>query len=340
MTENPLSPQIRSSRSVREFRIDFLLEEEFACDLGFAKKFAARCGLLEDISAVLQVACSVSDRHGEADVVALLQAGCGDSASKRVALLIEDKITAEPQPDQAKRYRQRGEEGRGELWDDYRTVLVSPSTYIGEKDGFDCAIPLEELMDWLSASDPSRAEFRSRKLKEAIEKKNATGVQIVDQAVTALRANYYAYLLEFNQRHGTDFSIPIPKPVYRGELWFNISSKTLPPWAKMRHKARTSMKAATGLMELAFPDTSATQLMDGLSSRLESGMRIVANGTYGQHTAIEIEVPELWESAPFDEESAKLELALSAGERLWRWLQANAALVEPLVKSSKAVNAA
>jgi hypothetical protein len=59
-----------------------------------------------------------------------------------VALLIENKISAGAQPNQAARYRDRGNEGLGKIWDDFKTILIAPAAYSGEKAFFDVFVSL------------------------------------------------------------------------------------------------------------------------------------------------------------------------------------------------------
>jgi len=166
---------------VREIHVDFLLEEEFNVSPSFLEHFIKRArkdqgGPFSKES----VKRSVSDPFGEADLVVVYKQSEGDA--KRIAILIEDKIGAEFQPSQAERYRKRGELGKGREWDDYWTCLVAPESYIGEgsADGFDAEIGLEEINEWIAASEPARRAFKVEVIQEAIRKANWLGPQEVD----------------------------------------------------------------------------------------------------------------------------------------------------------------
>lgn len=186
---------LKSGRSIQEFWIDFLLEEEFSCCPRFAAAFAQACGLALDEAAPIEVTHSAVDEFGEADLVVRFTVVGSDA---RVALLIENKITAAFQPEQAARYRQRGQSGVDrEFWADYRTVLVAPDRYIQSGHGFDFAIALETLAEWIGRADPSRHSYKSARLLKAIEKKNATGIQVIDPVMTEFRAWYGQHLAEF-----------------------------------------------------------------------------------------------------------------------------------------------
>jgi hypothetical protein len=111
MTTRPQSqpPQLRTSKSMQEVRIDYLLEEELRCDLEFASRFLVECRPDLKLEKVEEVIHSLVDRFGEADLVARLRVTDPRRRSNiRLALLIEDKITTPLQSEQDERYRKRG----------------------------------------------------------------------------------------------------------------------------------------------------------------------------------------------------------------------------------------
>jgi len=113
-TSSPyVPPKLTSARSIQEFWIDFLLEEEFTVDPAFLTSFLSECGFEFADAEALQVVHSVSARDqygvGESDLIVVFTY-TGEGESVRGALLIEDKINAAFQPNQAERYRYRGEQ--------------------------------------------------------------------------------------------------------------------------------------------------------------------------------------------------------------------------------------
>src|ERR1039457_5576751 len=91
--------------AVRERQMDFILQEEFCIGITFLQEFLNLCGITQTAIEVCDVRASVRDQYsnessGESDVVVLYRAE-GDANSVRRALLIEDKIDAAFQPDQA-----------------------------------------------------------------------------------------------------------------------------------------------------------------------------------------------------------------------------------------------
>jgi hypothetical protein len=313
---NNLSTDVlRPSRSIQEFRIDFLLEEEFTVDLHFAQAFLTASGVLFSINSVGDVIHSVSDKHGEADLIVLINAERPNGDIVKVALLIEDKINAAFQPYQSDRYQQRGKDGVSVgKWDVFVTVLVAPSAYIRDPHGFDKAITLEQIKKWVCPNDFARRDFKVKKIDEAITKKNSTGVQIIDESMTAFRQSYYSYLQMFNVRRNTDFTMRTPGPTYYGDTWFQLKSDALPAWAEVRHMA------PNGTIEISFKDTELAKAA-ALSEILESDMNLIATGKYKQHVTIRLPVPPIANFDSFERDQPKIETALLTAERLWRFYQ-------------------
>lgn len=110
--------------STVERDIDLLLLELFHVSPETVRWLAGRL----DVSDAVAVSArhSVYRGNGETDVLLVVESG-----EKRIALMIEDKIGAVMQPDQAQRYHIRGHElvERGEA-DDYRTILCAPEGYL------------------------------------------------------------------------------------------------------------------------------------------------------------------------------------------------------------------
>jgi hypothetical protein len=322
--------ELRSARSIQEFWMDFLLEEEFSVTSDFTCNFLFACDPALKYRSTDRVAHSVSDKHGEADLVVLLSAIRNPDQSERLALLIEDKITAAFQPQQAERYRNRGNAGKNDgLWDSFLTILVAPQAYIPVGHGFDAAIPFERIKDWLCLSDPARRAFKLRRIDEAISKKNATGVQVVDAEMTAFRAAYYDYLHSFNAGHGTDFAMRPPKDTYYGDSWFEFKSNALPSWSEIRHMA------SAGNIELIFKDTEYER-STGIAELLEAGMELIRTGKYFQHVTIRLRAPKIAAFHDFDAMQKDVETTLIGAEQLLRLFRRHQARFEEILIPARA----
>lgn len=87
--------------------MDQVFIEAFATDPGFVKLFIKQTECSETPFDVVQVEHSkVDSNFGESDITVILDVG-----SKRLALLIENKIDAIAMPDQHDRYIKRGYKG-------------------------------------------------------------------------------------------------------------------------------------------------------------------------------------------------------------------------------------
>ncbi len=109
---------------MNERDIDLLLIEQLHVSPGFIDQFSTMLGLPG--AEVEKVQHSVYREHGETDVLVT-----ASHAGRRVAVMIEDKIGAQMQPDQCERYHLRGEAlcETGAV-DSYCTVLCAPASYI------------------------------------------------------------------------------------------------------------------------------------------------------------------------------------------------------------------
>ena len=292
--------------------MDFLLEEEFSVTPDFSRKFLGVCDKALEFEGLCSVSHSVGHTDGEIDLVVVLSVRRGPDQVERVALLVEDKITAGFQPNQAERYRRFGNHGKTTArWEDYYTVLVAPHAYLSAGHGFDQAISYEEIGTWVCPDDVKRREFKQRRIAEAIAKKNTTGVKIVDPVITAFHAAYYENMKRFNERHGTDLSMPPPKGVYSGETWFFLKSRSLPPESGFRHRA------TAGAIELIFRNTpyEQTSALEEIIGTSE-GVRRIYSGKYRQHVTLQMTVPKIFEFDDFEKVRANVDAALSGARAL------------------------
>ena len=162
---------------VRERDLDILLAAHLTASEAFrAFVLCHACGEACP-HALLSCRVSVATDTGETDLLLLVRleepAG-GEAGQRRLALMLENKINAAFQPEQAARYHQRGKKGiRVGGWDLYRTGLIAPAAYaavVSEGDGWDFRLTLEEIVVWARAAGGPHEAFLARVCGEAVAK--------------------------------------------------------------------------------------------------------------------------------------------------------------------------
>ncbi len=246
---------------VEERHLDFLLEEEFACNPEFLQFFIAEAMTGGGTAATFAIPhenwdCravrSVTTGKGETDVL-VIYTSVGHEQS-RVAILIENKIRAGFQKAQAERYRLRGKEGIGKQWDRFWTCLVSPKRYAPHNQDFDAKVSLESLQSYF-AGTARRAAFKAAVFRQAILLNAISGVRKVDPHMTEWRA---AYAAAAGARFGSEVRWEEARPACDQDKWFCFRSPLLPPGAVITHKA------GMGAVHLSLPQLSADKLQDAV----------------------------------------------------------------------------
>jgi hypothetical protein len=185
-TNDENSPLIDPAH-VRERDIDLLLLEELYASNDFQKYFLDllkrspnQWSLPENLR-FQSARRSIWDEYGQCD----LQIGLQDDEENRCWLLIENKIDAELQPNQAARYRKRCEEyKRIEPCSESRTVIAAPQEYLKKgNEGFDYGVSYEAIRDWFSRA----AELGQRR---------AYKIALLDAAISRMAAG-----IDFRKRY-------------------------------------------------------------------------------------------------------------------------------------------
>ncbi|MBK1623217.1 hypothetical protein [Afifella marina] len=304
-------------KSAQEVEIDHLLAEEFCCDLTFGERFLAECGLLAPGFHVVE-AIPEPSLGGEGFGDLLVK---GSAQSKQIALLIEDKITAQPGVRQAERYRRYAQRLRGGDWDAVYCILVAPAAYGGERDLYDCAIPLEAVAELIEAADPVRRAYRRKIIQRAIAKKNASGVQVPDPAMHSLRSQYLKFAEAFWANQSAGLTFPwLRRAYYDGDSWIEpIRHRMMPAGVWLRHRLWTSVHDPSGRVDLVFSPIEEKEKARLLQIRLQDGIA-EDYGSKKDGLQISLRVPEMRQSDGFNELIARE--AFDAMKRLLEWYEA------------------
>lgn len=264
---------LKCLRSISERDIDLLLVEELASSDAFCNWFVQRLGGSPLFMAIEGLWHSVCDPAlGETDVLFKYRG----QDNRTTAILIEDKISAPPQPEQAERYRKRGERGReaGD-WDEFYTCLIAPQLYLDaacEAGLYDATLAYEGLAEYfrVHAESDRRFAHKHRVVIDAIEQNRRGYCLQVDDNLTQFVAAY-AHLCR------TNFPQLQMEPVRdRGpeSTWVRFDSHVIPPGADLRHQLRA------GWVKLFF--RQQTDGIDAIQSRygaaLPAGFQISPAG--------------------------------------------------------------
>jgi hypothetical protein len=171
----PLQPSV-IGRRILEAEIDQLLARQLRANPVFAYFLFSRSFASEPLSVdVVKVKTNVHvDRrqisnnplaYGENDVEVIAEVTEKDGNKRRLALLIENKISAQLMEDQGLRYGVRGlDRAHAGDWADYRCMLVAPRDRISQlyptknysKAGWDVILDFEQLAEILYSANGSQ----------------------------------------------------------------------------------------------------------------------------------------------------------------------------------------
>ena len=215
--------------AVTERDIDMLILEEFIVSKEFSKWFYLENHFDTPLPDNAQAFHSITDAElGESDLVVLYENGH--------AILIENKIGAIAQRNQAKRYVQRGEKGipRG-FWSSYSTCIIAPKDYLestSDAQHYQSSISYESLRDWFGAQDTKRYEYRKFIFNEAIEQNRRGYTVIPDARVTAFWKDYW----EYSVQNYPDLNMKQPGKKPANASFINFFPESLPKTYQLVHK--------------------------------------------------------------------------------------------------------
>lgn len=174
--------------------IDLLLLEEFNVSALFAAWFYCRVfGRRNETPKCLGAWHSVTDsQFGESDLVVVY----GSSE----AILVENKIDAPAQPEQAARYRLRGQAGiNAGNWQSFSNCIIAPKRYLAQNSEarlYDVGLSYEEIRDWFEAEGLERSRYRANVFDEAIQQNRRGYTPVAHDQVTRFWSLYWEMATE------------------------------------------------------------------------------------------------------------------------------------------------
>jgi hypothetical protein len=302
---------IKCIQSVSERDIDLLIVEELESSTEFRDWLAARIYGEPVFKAKVGAWHSVSHPTlGESDILFLF----GSDAGSAAAILIENKIDATPQPEQGKRYRERGAQGQAEgQWNEYRTCVLAPQKYLKSakhNESYDVEVSYEEILAYFASRrtlDP-RFAHKALLLKEGIDQ-NRRGYQpTVHPGLTKFVEDYHNHCSATHP----DLRMETPKPRPALSTWITFRPKGLPKGAYIAHQL------TAGCMKLFLPGMAQhlEEMKKKYEPHLSKGIEIIATG---KSLALSVEVPVIEDprDQPFSKYVDAADVALKYAVRLW-----------------------
>jgi hypothetical protein len=292
---------------ISERDTDLMLLEEFVSSPAFSEFFVQRTGVCRKCR-LLDAARSVTSANGESDLEVMVESQDGE----RILLLVENKVNAGFQPNQASRYRERGQayvqNGKA---DSFFTVLVAPERYFpGDTKDFDARLNYEEIRDFIVGSQLSegRKRYKTALLTGAIEKSSSGYQMIADAAVSDFWLDYWRLSLEVAPELRLDR--PDNKPAGAGFVYFYQAG--LPKGAVLVHKL------PHGFFDLQFASMGSKlkEMHQAFDKRLQAGMTIEKAA---KSASIRLQVPALSTADPLERQRDAAIQGFEAGKRLLDW---------------------
>ena len=245
--------------------------------------------------------------NGETDVTVVYT----DVDGSRAAILIEDKIDAKFQKDQAMRCRVRGEVGvKNGDWTGFTTCLCAPKAYATPYfagPDWDRAVCLEEVVDMLKKCDDDYAAFLADAIGRAVNKYHNGGFVEVPAASAFWKRYGELCLAEFPD-------LPISRLAERQGVagpWPGFAAD------RLHHRVRLEHKPQFNCVDLTLKDYTYQQALERLSGRLPDGFAIKSTPP---SSAVRIEVPHIVATEPFDDQIEAVRGVFKAARRtllLW-----------------------
>ncbi len=244
-------------------------------------------------------------KYGECDVAALFQKN-----DEKILILIEDKIYAPEQHEQAKRYHKSGQF----LIDSkeitkYVTCLLSPKIYFKEdapmKD-YEFRISYEDFLAWFEGQDSSKRNyFKKLVIKNGIERARTGYVRLSDE----LTDNFYKYYETLCRDNFPELEYKKPKAVASGNSWIRFNPKIFPSNVTIIHKGRH------GYVDLQISEGN----FDNVKNLLSENMSLHSTG---KSISIRIIVPEILDINKIENPENyqdRIILVLTAVKELYEW---------------------
>lgn len=294
---------------VRERDIDLLLLEEFHVCQQFLFWFVNRAYKDESsISKLINACHSLTDSHlGESDIAILFS----NSNNEKCALLIENKIDAIPQPNQAKRYKERGLKGIKEgKWKTFKTCIVAPQSYLKKSNealDYDIKITYEKIAEWFKSNskEQTRRNYKAKMMEEGIEQNRRGYNAKPNEFVSELFLQYW----ELCSVNYPELGMKKPEKIPARSDWIYFKPLEFSKGIKIVHKM------AKGYLDLQISGGAGQikKIKRANKDNISSGMKVVPAG---KSVAIRVIVPRVNRFGKFEEQIDLIKECLVQAKKL------------------------
>jgi hypothetical protein len=307
------------SSTVRERDLDLLLLEEMYVSAPF------RLWIVEKLRLPLDAEYAggrhmVSAAFGESDIELDFATEAGIHR-----VLIENKIDARFQLDQAERYKKRADfyvREKQECCTHCQTVLFAPRAYATRRGSeFDGVLLYEELQDWYQQQGTSdgRARWKTALLDTAIKKHHAVGKKSSGKPIDErLSKFWFAYWTMASQNFP---ELGMLEPFDKVGGFNHLFPTSLLQGVGLVHRVRS------GRVELQFGGLSGKageaeiRSLFGLLLDLDMAVR----GT-GENVMVGLKAPSLNKFSDFFQQTENARVGMEAATRLAKWLEENGSI--------------
>lgn len=309
-----------SIAGLAERDLDLIFAEECSANSAFRSFLLREAGSpVEAPDSVIAVTRHATHSTGESDL--MLDTRFADGTLVR--LLIENKVDAAMQREQAARYRTRAisyvADGRCDVC---LTLLVAPDRYFGNDDsGFDGEVSYEQIIEEIRSSviDRHRLAFRLSVIESAIDKATLGYQRRADAAMNTLWEQYRSIAAAL----APELNVPDANGRPTGSHFVYFKPDGFPSPIQLIHKF------AYGRVDVQFPRWGSAMglLRQHLSGILPEGCELVRAG---KSVALRREVTKVTVSAPPSDREAPIRVGVSASQDLLKWTREHQSLLEGL----------
>src|SRR3569623_1068196 len=290
---------------MQERDLDHIILEEQHSNTSFSDWLAKQLGLetFTFAKATHSVSAKANAKWGETDVLAFFS-----KSNERIAVLIEDKISANFTERQAQRYHDRAKEyvRNGEATR-YLTVLIAPQDYLAgvpKDDPWQKTISFEMLLDWFANRDDAHSRWRKEALSDCLSRVHAS-LSAKQEDVVRFGEELSAYLKchhspTLSHKPGKDSAGPIihyPGANQNKMIWWKINM----------HQMTVQLVGdmAGRITHMTLPEGIGRELAEDYNRKTDY---------------LVIDVPPIDFSIPLEEQNVFVEAALAAAYQLIAFL--------------------